>query len=135
MRFGAFFIVMLLFPLAAYAQPAEAPPPACDTKPYGLESCPSDINAFLLRVESCNHWGGEEPYDDERRKEIEKAIAEEKCEDLACDYQAIMRKYGSREKQRKLIEGQVEIISGSPYMSVDSCVEKPKENHDFNFMN
>ncbi|PTA70956.1 MULTISPECIES: hypothetical protein [unclassified Stenotrophomonas] len=37
---------------------------------------PSDVQAFLARENTCQHFAGEEPYDDERRRELEVANAE-----------------------------------------------------------
>lgn len=134
MRLGLMVFVLMVMGGATQAQtPA---PPACDPVPYGLQTCPSDIKEFLGRVESCNHWAGEEPYDDARRKEIEKALEEDKCKALPCDYQALLREYSTRTKQRKMIEGNVEKITGSPYMNDKACVEEPKrEEENFNFIN
>lgn len=36
---------------------------------------PADAQALIDRWESCQHWAGEEPYDAERRREIEDGIA------------------------------------------------------------
>jgi hypothetical protein len=39
---------------------------------------PRDIRAFAERYDACEHFIGEEPYDDERRRFLEKSI-EETC--------------------------------------------------------
>ncbi|HCT25585.1 MAG TPA: hypothetical protein DIW85_05135 [Stenotrophomonas sp.] len=36
---------------------------------------PGDVQAFLARENTCQHFAGEEPYDDERRRELEEASA------------------------------------------------------------
>ncbi|MBW8776088.1 MAG: hypothetical protein JF596_14005 [Stenotrophomonas sp.] len=36
---------------------------------------PADVQAFLARENTCQHFAGEEPYDDERRRELEEAGA------------------------------------------------------------
>lgn len=36
---------------------------------------PADVQAFIARENSCQHFAGEEPYDDARRRELEAAIA------------------------------------------------------------
>lgn len=36
---------------------------------------PGDVQAFLARENTCQHFAGEEPYDDERRRELEEAGA------------------------------------------------------------
>ena len=40
---------------------------------------PADVTAFLDRRVNCDHWTGEEPYDAERRAEIEAAIRQFRC--------------------------------------------------------
>lgn len=48
---------------------------------YGIEDIriycqvPGDVQAFLARENTCQHFAGEEPYDDERRRELEEASA------------------------------------------------------------
>jgi hypothetical protein len=37
---------------------------------------PADVQAFLARENTCQHFAGEEPYDDARRAELEQASAE-----------------------------------------------------------
>lgn len=41
---------------------------------------PADVQAFIERENSCQHFAGEEPYDDARRRELEAAIARS-CDD------------------------------------------------------
>ena len=53
---------------------AESPPPN--------NAYPSGIVAMKKRIETCHHFAGEEPYDEERRKQIEKAMTDNKCEKL-----------------------------------------------------
>lgn len=36
---------------------------------------PADVQAFIARENSCEHFAGEEPYDDARRRELEAAAA------------------------------------------------------------
>lgn len=36
---------------------------------------PADVQAFIVRENSCEHFAGEEPYDDARRRELEAAAA------------------------------------------------------------
>nr|WP_219629821.1 hypothetical protein [Stenotrophomonas maltophilia] len=37
---------------------------------------PADVQLFLARENTCQHFAGEEPYDDERRRELEEASAQ-----------------------------------------------------------
>ena len=82
-------VLAAAFALASPAAPALArtsppAPPICDT---GLQVCdvidpatgqprvwPGDVARFQTDVETCIHFAGEEPYDAERRREINAAI-------------------------------------------------------------
>jgi ABC-type amino acid transport substrate-binding protein len=46
---------------------------------------PADIRQFIARRETCNHWAGEEGYDAARRRQIERALREARCDALAAD--------------------------------------------------
>jgi hypothetical protein len=54
---------------------------------------PPDVAAFLARVETCEHFAGEEPYDQARADEIALALKREKCEQLRDDARALRQKY------------------------------------------
>ncbi|MFS1291656.1 SH3 domain-containing protein [Pseudomonas piscis] len=43
---------------------------------YGGAQLPADASALIQRHEECQHFAGEEPYDAERRAELEKAVKE-----------------------------------------------------------
>ena len=61
---------------------------------------PEDVAAFISRVVECNHWGGEEPYDKERREFIKNAVGKLRCSELENDEKYLNAKY--RDKQRVL---------------------------------
>ncbi|WP_156414281.1 hypothetical protein [Bordetella sp. N] len=54
---------------------------------------PDDVQAFLHQQEECEHWAGEEPYDDARAKEIAKAMADLHCDDARKQEQELRRRY------------------------------------------
>lgn len=63
---------------------------ACATPPPSSTTWPSDpIDAVIARVEMCVHWGGEEPYDAERRVEIERGIKDAGCDTVVADGEAL----------------------------------------------
>ncbi|MDR2959274.1 MAG: hypothetical protein LBV10_06980 [Stenotrophomonas sp.] len=72
--------------VAPNAAPTAGPPPAVDcpvpADVYDADDVriycqmPSDVQAFLARENTCQHFAGEEPYDDERRRELEVANTE-----------------------------------------------------------
>ena len=60
---------------------------------YAHKAAPADVQAFMVRAADCNHWGGEEPYDAARRREINKAVAELRCTALSGDEKRLRGKY------------------------------------------
>jgi hypothetical protein len=57
---------------------------------------PAEITRFLDRRMNCEHWMGEEPYDAERRAEIEDAINDLRCARLGQDERRLRRIYARR---------------------------------------
>ncbi|MCA0248951.1 MAG: hypothetical protein LCH93_20250 [Proteobacteria bacterium] len=57
------------------------------------KTAPTEIAAYMDRAEGCWHFAGEEPYDDARRAEINRALIELECTTLKADGQALRRKY------------------------------------------
>lgn len=64
----------------------------------GLSACATtasdadQVAQFLDRAEMCVHWAGEEPYDAERRAEIEGNLDDLRCMSLREDGQALRAK-------------------------------------------
>ena len=54
---------------------------------------PKEVTEMATRIESCNHWEGEEGYDKERKKEIDKALKKLKCKQLNADAKKLQKKY------------------------------------------
>lgn len=54
---------------------------------------PRAAQALLLRMESCHHWAGEEPYDQARATEIERAMKKDACDRLAQDEARLLRRF------------------------------------------
>ncbi len=71
--------------LASVHQPASAQKTAL----------PTDVQKFLERREGCDHWRGEEPYDDQRRAEINKNACE-LCTGTDAQLSTLKRKYKRR---------------------------------------
>lgn len=65
---------------------------------------PSDVVDLVERYGGCNHWGGEEGYNEERRKEIEDAVKSLKCDRLDADQRRLRKKYAHRPKALRVIE-------------------------------
>ena len=47
------------------------------------------VTRFVERADMCAHWSGEEPYDDARRAEIDRALREMRCTTLLRDGAAL----------------------------------------------
>ena len=65
----------------------------------GLERRPEqpseDVKRLIERRDECHHWAGEEPYDKARTKQIEKAMADLRCDSMDRDVTALRRKYAT----------------------------------------
>jgi hypothetical protein len=61
-----------------------------------LAALPRPVAAFIERRADCNHWTGEEPYDAERRAEIERAIADLRCARIEKDERRTRARYARR---------------------------------------
>lgn len=67
---------------------------------------PADAKALIARIQSCIHFSGEEPYNDERKAEIAKALKESRCDSLDEDTVKIKRKYRKSPAIIKAIEAE-----------------------------
>ncbi|MDZ7588834.1 MAG: TIGR01244 family sulfur transferase [Parasphingorhabdus sp.] len=64
---------------------------------------PEDVRAFVLDVQICDHFAGEEPYDAERRRQIEAAIGEA-CPRLDKRYGKLKDQYRESEAITKFLD-------------------------------
>ena len=94
-------MIQLAFLLVLAAEPAPPAPPCdplmtiCDVLDPATGKArvwPADVARLQEDVETCLHFAGEEPYDAERRKEIEAAI-DAHCGALERDLPDLRRKY------------------------------------------
>lgn len=58
-----------------------------------VKGLPQDAVSLLERVDGCDHFGGEEPYDEQRRKETLEAVTKLKCDSVDKDRDALLKKY------------------------------------------
>lgn len=49
----------------------------------------SAVTRFVERAQMCEHWAGEEPYDDERRAEIDRNLRALRCTTITRDGEAL----------------------------------------------
>ncbi len=61
-----------------------------------VKGLPKDVVALLRRMESCQHYGGEEPYDQARRKQIEVAVQKLRCDRLDADKEKALKKHAKK---------------------------------------
>lgn len=47
------------------------------------------VTRFVERAEMCAHWGGEEPYDEARRAEIDRNLDDLRCTTIRRDGEAL----------------------------------------------
>jgi hypothetical protein len=67
------------------------------------KNMPISVKKVIERQVACNHWAGEEPYDAERAKEIEKAVNQLKCSTLEQDEAKLIKKYKARADVKEAI--------------------------------
>ncbi len=60
------------------------------------KNMPSNVSKFIDRQAMCNHWAGEESYDEKRRQEINSATKDLKCDSLARDERHLNEKYKNK---------------------------------------
>lgn len=65
---------------------------------------PTDIAAYVQRRTQCNHWAGEEPYDQARRGQIARAMTKLHCTGLDADEKKLRRRYAHAPAQLQQID-------------------------------
>jgi cytochrome c556 len=70
---------------------------------------PKDVAQLIDRFAGCNHWSGEEPYDAERKKEIAQAMVDLRCERLAADEAAAIKRYAKQPKTIRALKQAKEV--------------------------
>lgn len=81
----SFFVISILIASGVHAEAD----PFADLK----KGQPKDVAAVAERIALCTHFGGEEAYDAERRKELDAAIKKYRCEKLDSDEAALRIRY------------------------------------------
>jgi hypothetical protein len=81
-------------------RPVTEDPPALKALREGM---PPDVSEFIRRAVICNHWAGEEPYDDDRREQINRAVKRMGCLELDADQKALRSRYASQGEVLKRI--------------------------------
>jgi hypothetical protein len=68
------------------------------------DNMPADVVDLVERYEGCNHWGGEEAYSEERRKEIENGAKRLRCNRLDADRQKLRKRYAHKPPVLRVID-------------------------------
>ena len=88
------------------ASPAPEPQAVDEDPPLlaGLrKDMPADVSDFIRRAVTCNHWAGEEPYNEERRAQMAEAVASLRCRELDTAQRALAKQYdGNPEVLRRI---------------------------------
>ena len=63
--------------------------------PDAARRLPRDVRTFVARRIECNHWGGEDPYDAERARQIRAAVERLRCGDLDRDEARLRRRHAA----------------------------------------
>lgn len=58
-----------------------------------VKGLPKEVISILERVDGCIHFGSEEPYDEQRKNEILRAVKKLKCDSIDKDRSVILKKY------------------------------------------
>lgn len=67
-----------------------------DSPVYKSGALPSEeVKNTVMKLENCNHWAGEEPMDEKRKKEIEGNIKKLGCEKLPVQIEALKKKHSA----------------------------------------
>jgi hypothetical protein len=69
-----------------------------------LRKAPSPVRSFVERLVSCEHWAGEEPYDADRRREIERALRIDRCDRIDIEGREFRRRYARRPEILRLFD-------------------------------
>jgi hypothetical protein len=84
--------------------------PVDDLRPR-VEAQPEAVRDFIERRAMCNHWLGEEPYDVDRTREIEQAIAELRCAEIEAEEAVLRFRYSARPDTLALLDETRDILA------------------------
>lgn len=77
--------------------------PVIDPRTGKPRRFPADVSRFQTDVETCVHFAGEEPYNEERRRDIDAALTKY-CDGAKARLPALRRKYAKDPVNLKRIE-------------------------------
>lgn len=68
---------------------------------------PEEIKSVVMKLENCNHWSGEEPTNEKRKKEIEGNLRKLGCEKLPAQVEALKKKHAADPLAQQYLEAAV----------------------------
>jgi hypothetical protein len=71
---------------------------------------PADVAQFVIRRINCNHWLGEDPFDNDRAKEIQGAIERLRCQTIDQDEVLLRRLHTGDAKALKAIDDARDVV-------------------------
>jgi hypothetical protein len=71
---------------------------------------PAPVRRYVERRAMCNHWGGEEPYDAARRREIARAVRALRCTRIDRDEAVLRRRHAGRPATIAVIDEAAELL-------------------------
>ena len=97
-------IAALLLTTAAAVPSRDQPLSVAELKDYpDARGQPADVQRFIVRHDDCGHWSGEEPYDADRKREIETAITQT-CKGNDAIAARLRQRYAKNPKVRALLK-------------------------------
>lgn len=72
---------------------------------------PQAVQDFVARRAMCNHWLGEEPYDRDRRREIERALRELGCATIEGEGAFLRRHFSARPEIPAILDETRDILA------------------------
>jgi len=74
-----------------------------------LKSAPDDVEAFVVRQASCNHFLGEPPFNEERAAFLDRTIRELRCDKLTQEEEQLRRVHRDNPAALRLLDDAVDI--------------------------
>ena len=94
--------MLALILLLAAAQPG--PAASGEALRRRVAAQPAVVRDYFSRRANCNHFGGEEPYDADRRREIAAALKDLRCETIEAEAIFLRRHFAARPETLAVIE-------------------------------
>jgi hypothetical protein len=98
---------LLIAAAVASGTPQIADNPAVQRR---IEQAPSSVRNLIVRRAGCNYFASEEPYDEERARDLEKKARSLGCAHLARDERVLRQRYAKRRDVLTLLAETQDVI-------------------------